>query len=649
MLLRISILFLFLLAVGNTFSQSRQKTDSIESLVKNLPTDTTKAWLLNQLVTALLERDDKKAITYAQQAKDLSTILNYRRGIAHALTNLGWIHYRKGDYAKTFSMSKEALEIAESLNDSFITTRALINIGVVYFEQKQMNLAIAHIERAKRISIKTNDYATLSRIYNNQAFFFLGKRQFDSTRFYVEKGIRISKKIRNQYLVGMGYRLLGDLALSQGQYQAALQQFYVVDSIAQQLDNKFLQLSTGHRVGKTLALQGKRDEALIVLHAVREAAMTVGYKDELERTLKLIIENYTSLNQLDKAFEYQQQYLVVHDSLLAQRSSEQIELLKIRFDSEMQQSKIELLTREAELKQDQLNTQRIWMAYSVGLMILLASLAFLLFHNNRQKKKVNQALQSRNQEVQAHAQQLSNLNRTKDKLFSIISHDLRSPLASLRGLMDVLSHTTLTPEEFIQSSNKIRRNLDSVQEDLDNLLYWAQSQLSGIQVKPELIPVRFLVEDKIRLLKEVAAQKDITINNEIDSDLLVLADKNHMGLVLRNLLGNAIKFNRRGGTITIAQQVQGDRVSLSVTDTGVGMTDTDMQKLFNAETHFTNLGTLQEKGTGIGLLLSKEFIEKNGGTITATSRLKQGSTFTFTLKRIQSLKKTIERPGKVLA
>jgi signal transduction histidine kinase len=172
-----------------------------------------------------------------------------------------------------------------------------------------------------------------------------------------------------------------------------------------------------------------------------------------------------------------------------------------------------------------------------------------------------------------------------------------------------------------------------VQEDLDNLLFWAQSQLNGLQSNPENLQLRPIVEDKIRLFAEIARQKGISIMNDIDDSVSILADKNHISLVVRNLLANAIKFNKAGGFITISEKTLANNIEISVSDSGVGMSTTDLGKLFNAETHFSNPGTQQEKGVGIGLLLTKEFIQKNGGSIWATSELGKGSTFTFTVKQ----------------
>ncbi|MDH4297258.1 MAG: HAMP domain-containing histidine kinase [Cyclobacteriaceae bacterium] len=326
------------------------------------------------------------------------------------------------------------------------------------------------------------------------------------------------------------------------------------------------------------------------------------------------------------------QYTELHDSLYQQRSIEQMTLMQAKFDSEMKDARIQLLTKNVRSKQEEIDNHLMWVYFLMGALSFMAILSGVLIHSNRIGKKANHKLSLRNREIQQQAQQLQYLNQTKDKLFSVISHDLRSPLASLKGLLDIIAIDGISREDFIFTSRKLGRNLESVQDDLDNLLIWAQSQLQGLQIHTTTLKLRPIINKKIQLFSEIAIQKEITILNEIDPSLSVLADENDVGLVVRNLLANAIKFNRQGGLIMIREKCVSGCIQISVSDTGIGMTEGEIEKLFNAGTHFSRPGTQQEKGLGIGLLISKEFIERNGGSIWATSEPEKGSTFTFSLK-----------------
>lgn len=631
MLLRALFVVIFLQAISFCYAQLSE-ADSLENIIKTIPSDTSKVWHLNKLVTILREKDNNKAFEYAKEAKDLAMLLNYERGQAQALENLGWIHYRKGDYSKAFELSVEAMNISEKLHDKAAISRCLNNIAAINFEQNQHALAIENFKKAYSVSKEVSDGPGISRALNNIAYCFLGINQLDSARHYAEIGLEASRRYDRPYLQGFALRTLGDVEFNEKKYKNALEKYAQVIQMAEKLENIFLKVSTTHRIGESYVLLNRPEQALSYLLKNVIVAREYEFRRELEKSLKLISEIYAKQKQVGKAYDFQNQYLAVHDSLYAQRSSEQMALMQVKFDSEMKEAKIELLTKDARLKQEEINRQRMWMYFSIGSLTLMVILAFVLLYNNRLKKRANDALALKNREIQLQAHQLKNLNITKDKLFSIISHDLRSPLASLRGLMDILDVDGLSSQDFISTSKKLRRSLESVQEDLDNLLFWAQSQLNGLQSNPENLLLRPIVEEKIVLFSEIARQKKITIINEIDESISIVADKNHISLVIRNLLANAIKFNKLGGMITIREKSIGQHFQISVADSGVGMTSGDLGKLFNAETHFTNPGTHQEKGVGIGLLLTKEFIEKNGGSIWATSELGKGSTFTFTVR-----------------
>lgn len=625
----------FLLFIAEFCFAQRNQIDSIENLIKTTPNDTTKVWLLNRLVTTLREGDNNKALNYARQAKDLAQVLNYQNGLAWALENLGWLSYRKGDYSTAFQLATEALDILENTHDYSAIARCLNSVAAIYYEQKQYDAALANFKRGLEAAKRSNDPTTIARSLNNIAFTMLHLNKEDSAKTYAERGLLASQQARSSYLEGYAYRTLGDINLRQNKVTAGLSKFSTTVQLADKVQNQFLKASTLHRVAKAYLLLNQPDAALTHLLENIQVAKKFGYSDELEVALKLTAEVYAMKKTVAKAYEFQSLYIRLHDSLFDQRNSEHLALMQARFESQLKQAEIELLTKDTQIKQQEINSQQAWMYFTIGVLTLTAILVFVLLYSNWTKRKANHLLAIKNQEIQAQASQLSNLNVTKDKLLSIISHDVRGPLASLRGLINIICRGELTQQEFIGHSLKVRQNLDSVQEDLDNLLFWAQSQLNGLHIIAEKIKVRDIVDDKIRLFKEAADRKELVIVNEIPSDLTVCSDKNHLGLIVRNLIANAIKFNKRGGFIRIQQNAMNDHVEISVSDSGVGIPSSDLKKLFNAQTHFSNLGTEQERGIGIGLLLTKEFIERNGGSIWVTSEVGKGSTFTFTTKRFE--------------
>jgi two-component system, sensor histidine kinase and response regulator len=612
----------------------QNRVDSLESLVKILPSDTTKVWMLNELVAAVRDKDNLNAFQYAQQAVDLAELLNYKNGLAVSLENLGWILYRKGDFSKSLETSTRALKITREIKDQTGVARCLINIAAIHYEQKQFHNAIRYFKEAYANANELDDVQTMARCYNNIAYTFKGLEQLDSAEYFANAAMAISKKLTDPYMSGFAMRTLGDVDMGRKQTQEALKKYFACYEIALKVDNTFLKSSVLHRIANCYARLKQYDEALNYLNDNVVITKKFGFKDELERAYKLMSEIYYHINDLKHAYEYQLLYVTLHDSLYDQRGQEQIALMQIRLETEMKQAQIELLMKDAELKAKDINKKQVWIYFYVGCLSLLCILAFVLYYNNRHNRNARISLQQKNREIQTQTLQLRNLNSTKDKLFSIISHDLRSPVASLKALLEIVSTTGLTQEEFVDITKVLKRNLDSVYEDLDNLLLWAQTQLTGLQAVPEAVDLKNIADEKINLFADVAENKKLTVINSIPEGVLVHADKNHIGLVFRNLLANAVKFNKVGGVIKIDVDEREHHCEVSVSDSGVGINESDLGKLFDPQTHFTTVGTQKEKGMGIGLLLTKEFLEKNNGSISVSNNKGQGTTFTFKLKTI---------------
>lgn len=225
---------------------------------------------------------------------------------------------------------------------------------------------------------------------------------------------------------------------------------------------------------------------------------------------------------------------------------------------------------------------------------------------------------------------LKSLNQLKDKLFSIISHDLRSPLNTLMGIVTMSSEGDITESELKSFMPEISKNLGYTSGLVDNLLYWAKSQLSGETIHPTDFDIYDTVEHVVELFQKVADEKELKIINGVKQYTVIHADENMIQAVFRNLVSNAIKFSKVSGEIHITATNQAGFTSICIRDNGVGIKDEDMNKLFALET-FTTRGTINEKGTGLGLLLCKDFIEKNNGLIWAESKWGEGSKFCFKL------------------
>jgi len=228
--------------------------------------------------------------------------------------------------------------------------------------------------------------------------------------------------------------------------------------------------------------------------------------------------------------------------------------------------------------------------------------------------------------LRSQSEQLLGMNKLKDRLFSIIAHDLRGPLINLNDIIKMLNEGMITEEEFKTFIPQFSKNIGYTTSLLENLLYWSKSQLQGEVVKPVYFNLKELTVNTLNLYENIIKEKEIEIQNNTKLSCKIYADKDMIQLVIRNLVSNAIKFSNRGGLIKLSSITEGNFSKVCIEDSGVGIASKDQKKLFEMET-FTTRGTDNEQGTGLGLLLCKDFIEKNGGNIWVESELTKGSKF----------------------
>jgi signal transduction histidine kinase len=257
----------------------------------------------------------------------------------------------------------------------------------------------------------------------------------------------------------------------------------------------------------------------------------------------------------------------------------------------------------------------------------------LLSQTNQQLLIKIARLQETNKQLTISEQELKKINLTKDKFFSIIAHDLKGPLNSLTGLLQLLIKyaDSFSKEELKDFGKNMNKSVNNLLDLLENLLRWSQAQSGTIEYCPEEINLLELADSTIHLLAPSAASKDISISLNIHKHLAVFADKNMVSFTIRNLLSNAIKFTRNGGTVSVYASATNEQVEISIADTGIGMSEQDLAKLFKIDKCYTTNGTANEIGTGLGLILCNEFIEKNQGKITVESSLNEGTIFRFYL------------------
>jgi two-component system sensor histidine kinase/response regulator len=250
-------------------------------------------------------------------------------------------------------------------------------------------------------------------------------------------------------------------------------------------------------------------------------------------------------------------------------------------------------------------------------------------------RKLQQKVQAQNERLEKQNEQLKEVNASKDKFFSIIAHDLRNPLQVLLGyseliIMNIENHNKANISKYVELILKTAKNLYTL---LENLLMWSKVQKGLMEHNPQHSYVKEIVEGNIILFSPNAEQKQITLTHSVESQIAVYVDKNMINAVVRNLISNALKFTEKGGSVRVTAVEDDELVQVSVNDTGVGISKENMQMLFRIDVTHKNVGTSGERGSGLGLILCKELVEKNNGAIWVESEVGKGTTFTFTLPK----------------
>lgn len=552
--------------------------------------------------------------------------------------------------------------------------------------EKDTQLGLEHQEK--------NDFNQATFYYSKAANTYWVYGQLDKSIELFTKALTMSEKLGNKNAIFVLNTNLGLIYTDLGRYEQALSNFKSSTDIARSLGrtqdvagsllnqaNIFYEtdkLSEALKVlneAHTLAQGLNEDRMLRNIYSIytkvydkmgnREestryfdlfAAITRRIQQEEvqrkeEEAQRMVSRATTRVREVEEEKKATEQELLIRDLELVQK---QKVLEEAERESRERLMQIDLLNKERELQQALISHQRQMQKVYIAIIVMVLLFSAYILYNYYEKKKANLLLQQKNDEIsrqnveiQEQAQQLSELNNLKDKLFSIISHDLRSPLGSLVTLLNLTQQGYFTEEGFKEVIDELSKNVGYTSELLENLLKWAQSQMQGLKVTPSYFKLHEVAESKFALYSEQAQNKGITLSNMINDDIMAYADSAMIELVFRNLIANAIKFCDSGSTIMASASILNDNVLVSVTDTGTGISPENLEKLFGREI-FSTRGTSNEKGTGLGLLLCKDFVNLNGGTIWAKSVHGVGSEFFFTIPLSEAIIIRESEPQQVI-
>ena len=410
--------------------------------------------------------------------------------------------------------------------------------------------------------------------------------------------------------LGIVNKAIGDIDLAQLELEEAAK-FFVEDQ-----DYSAAAIFMIHLADVYVA-QGKIDQARAAAEESLKLAKSQDLLGEIRDANKKLAEIFVIQDEYELAYTHQQAYNMYRDSINNEEVIRTIANQRTEYEVGLKQAEVDI----ANLRNQ---NQEYWVIGLVVFAVMLVVFLVLIYRNNLIKQRIN--LELANQKAA-----LEKLNNTKDKFFSIISHDIRGPVSSFHGVSRIIKYAVNSKhtDQLLEIAEEIDKSTDQMSALLDNLLKWATQQQDHITIVPEKLSANELIKSAGEMFLNMAKSKNIELNFETQSDVSLWADQNTTHTILRNLINNAIKFTPESGNVTVSLTTRDDQAVISVKDTGIGIDKDELSDLFELKAQKSKFGTSGEKGLGLGLQLVKEFAGMNNGRIEVESSVDAGSTFSI--------------------
>ena len=569
-------------------------------------------------------RDEIHALEYFNSSLQACRLSNNYKIMGSSYSMMGTIFRVNGLYDRAIEYIVNSKLNYEKAGFSEGNAWSAYILGRIYSDLKLPLKALEYFQEALEIYTKMasvdGNQNGVAICYEQIGLLNLESGNFKEAHKYIDNTMEIYVANGSEYGLSNAQKNLGMIEYSMGNYELA--EKYLNESLI--IKNKVddvLSLPTIYEyLGLCLIGKGKIDEGFKSLYKGLELALENNQKKIQLNIYSKLTEAYLNNNDLKNAFSCQKKQIEIQDLILSGAANIKIEQLQAIYEIDRQNGQIIELEKQNEINSliiEKHRSSQLIMILGIVVAFLVSISIYWFYHQIRNKNL-----------------QLKETNAAKDKFFAIIAHDLRGPTGNLATFLEYLNETyhQHSPAELKEILSTLYKSAESVSVLLENLLIWAQSQLNKIEFRPAELKLADVIQNSIKGLKQSADNKQIDIKFELDDQIFVLADHNMVQTILRNLLSNAIKFTPRGGSVIIKTNVNNtNNANISITDNGVGIEKSSLAKIFDlSNTHHTT-GTEDEQSTGLGLILVKDFIEKNKGTITIDSEKGKGTVVSFTL------------------
>ncbi|KPL09874.1 MAG: hypothetical protein AMS26_22265 [Bacteroides sp. SM23_62] len=629
----------------------------------------------------MLKGQFEKSIDYYQRALEMTGEDNLS-GMARCLSGMGETYWKMGQSMQSLDFYTRSLEMLKEMETEDGTDRLLYMIALNYQRLARYDEALRNLYTSLEISQKIRNLTQMGHTYQVIGSIYLSLEDLGKALEYHSKALVIHEQLGDRSGVASALDVLADIHLVMEQFDQALRKYHRSYELRRKLGNKRMIVKSQMNLGRYFTyrqnyplalshyldamalaeeLQDKwslarisvnlgelylaRTEYSTALQCLEDAlslAEGMESKDIQHDAYLMLYELHKSRGKYQLALEYYIDYDAIREAMMDVESRTSIANMEYRYDLVNKEKEIERLEKENIANQLDLQKEKSLRNYLISIAVFLMALgiiiAFSLVRNRRMNlilKQKNHELEDLNVRLTKYGEELDELNRTKNRLISIISHDLKNPFHSLIGFSDLLvgEAERFSEEEKLSFYKSINDTSKKAFELLQNLLDWTRLQTAEIPFNPTDLRVTETIQSVLGLLNSYTRDKGIVIQTDVSEDIMVYADSRMFETVLRNIVSNAVKFTPFGGKVSISAADQNEVIRFSVEDTGVGMDEEQVAGLFNIDKKASRPGTNNELGTGFGLILCREFVRKNGGDLRVESSPGKGSTFSFTVPK----------------
>ncbi len=582
-----------------------------------------------------------QAIKYFKESLIVQKQLGQNQKAVKVLNNIGTSYFHLENYEIALDYYLEAIELRKSFDSTF-SPILLNNIGLIYLKLNDTQLANNYFRRALMGALVSNHKLGIGYSYLNIGDLDFQTARYDSALVYYTK----SKKLYNEIndingVVKISYKIR-QVYLKTNQFNLAKQYFLDAYGKSKRLGLKLTQTESLVNFCKIQIKQGLDKRAIANLKKALKLANSEKFVDIKLEILKLQSQVHENLHKFEDALKFNHKYETLKDSLYNEKSLRIIINAKEKYEAEVKEKRYNHLKRTNEIQRQELKNEKTENLYIITIAFFSFFVIIYLIYTNLQRKKQNIALEKAKAEVDIVNSKLNKtnkllkkLNSTKDKFFSIIAHDLKNPFNTLLGASQILSMNdgSLTEDEKTELIQIIANDSQKLNNLLENLLFWARSQTGKVKLKKTKIELNNIISEITHLYESSLKNKNISIILDIPDNLTIYFDEFMFSTIVRNLLSNAIKFSYDDSKITLRAVEKEEKIIFSVIDEGTGISEENIKKLFDEGSNYKSAGTNNEKGTGLGLILCRDFANENDSTISVSSVLDKGTTFELVLQK----------------